>query len=648
MIVIKRLHRFVLKSFLPLFVMTFFICLFIVLMQFLWQHIDDLVGKGLDLATLGELFFYAALSLVPMALPLAILLASLMTFGNFGEKFELTAMKASGISLLNVMSPLIFFLGFVAVGAFFFQNHTLPYSQTKMWTLLFSARQKTPELDIPEGAFYDQIDGYNLFVEKKDRNTGMLHDVMIYDVSRGFDNTSIIVADSGKMSVTEDKTHLFLQLFNGEAFENLRSQGYSVMENVPYRRESFTTKDILIAFDANFTRMDESAMRNQYVGKNISELLQTIDSVEVRVDSIGSIYANELRITQNMGVEPTRREYNGSTIVEVKNPDVRIAVPLNIDSVFNAQGHGRMLSYLQQALIKATRNKQDCEFKAMAMKDDMKTIRRHAIEMHKKFTLSLACLIFFFIGAPLGAIIRKGGLGAPLVISVILFIIYYIIDNTGYKMARDGRVQVWLGMWISSIVLFPLGVFFTYQAMNDSSVFNIDTYRNFFRRISGRKLKRVIIPKDVIIEPLKPDVCLAQINEIITDIDCVTRGTSLPLSYSDFWTKGIDRTILKRIAANTERTIDYLTNTTDKNILNRLWQIPVLRNLLLYQPSRQKWVLWGVTIFFPIGITGYLIGRQQQRQLMDELFTTQMKFNEIADILGLTSDDNSGDDSIHN
>lgn len=648
MIVIKRLHRFVLKSFLPLFVMTFFICLFIVLMQFLWQHIDDLVGKGLDLATLGELFFYAALSLVPMALPLAILLASLMTFGNFGEKFELTAMKASGISLLNVMSPLIFFLGFVAVGAFFFQNHTLPYSQTKMWTLLFSARQKTPELDIPEGAFYDQIDGYNLFVEKKDRNTGMLHDVMIYDVSRGFDNTSIIVADSGKMSVTEDKTHLFLQLFNGEAFENLRSQGYSVMENVPYRRESFTTKDILIAFDANFTRMDESAMRNQYVGKNISELLQTIDSVEVRVDSIGSIYANELRITQNMGVEPTRREYNGSTIVEVKNPDVRIAVPLNIDSVFNAQGHGRMLSYLQQALIKATRNKQDCEFKAMAMKDDMKTIRRHAIEMHKKFTLSLACLIFFFIGAPLGAIIRKGGLGAPLVISVILFIIYYIIDNTGYKMARDGRVQVWLGMWISSIVLFPLGVFFTYQAMNDSSVFNIDTYRNFFRRISGRKLKRVIIPKDVIIEPLKPDVCLAQINEIITDIDCVTRGTSLPLSYSDFWTKGIDRTILKRIAANTERTIDYLTNTTDKNILNRLWQIPVLRNLLLYQPSRQKWVLWGVTIFFPIGITGYLIGRRQQRQLMDELFTTQMKFNEIADILGLISDDNSGDDSIHN
>ena len=633
MIVIKRLHRFVLKSFLPLFAMTFFICLFIVLMQFLWQHIDDLVGKGLDLGTLGELFFYAALSLVPMALPLAILLASLMTFGNLGEKFELTAMKASGISLLKVMRPLIVFLGFVAIGAFFFQNHTLPYSQTKMWTLLFSARQKTPELDIPEGAFYDQIDGYNLFVEKKDRKTGMLHDVMIYDVSRGFDNTSIIVADSGKMSVTEDKTHLFLQLFNGEAFENLRSQGSGIMENVPYRRESFSTKEILIAFDANFTRMDESAMRNQYVGKNITELLQTIDSVEVRVDSIGSIYANELRITQNMGIEPTRREYNGTTIVDVKNPDVRLERPLNVDSVFSAQGHGRKLSYLQQALIKATRSKQDCEFKALAMKDDMKTIRRHAIEMHKKFTLSLACLIFFFIGAPLGAIIRKGGLGAPMVISVILFIIYYIIDNTGYKMARDGRVEVWLGMWISSIVLFPLGAFFTYKAMNDSAVFNIDTYRNFFNRISGRRQKRVVPLKEVVIEPLKPDVCLEQIADINADIDSITQNIKLPLSYRDFWTSGIDRTTIKRIAAATEKTVDDLTNTSDKNILNRLWQLPVLRNLLLYQPSRQQWVFWTVSIIFPLGILGFLIGRRQQKQLFDDLNATQLKFNEIAGLL---------------
>ena len=622
-----------LKSFLPLFAMTFFICLFIVLMQFLWRYIDDLVGKGLDVATLGELFFYAAVSMVPMALPLAILLASLMTFGNLGEKFELTAMKASGISLLKVMRPLMVFLAFVAIGAFYFQNYALPYAQTKMWTLLFSARQKSPELDIPEGVFYDQIDGYNIFVEKKDRLTGTLHDVMIYDVSRGFDNTSIIVADSGKMSVTEDKTHLFLRLDNGESFENLRSQGGMGMENVPYRRESFSSKEILIAFDANFTRMDESAMRNQYVGKNIAELRQTIDSVQERVDSIGSVYADELRRSQNMGIMPTRREYKGSNVVDVKNPDVVLVSPLNVDSVFSAQGAGRRLNYLQQALIKANRHKQDCEFRAMSMTDDLRTIRRHGIEMHKKFTLSLACLVFFFIGAPLGAIIRKGGLGAPLVISVILFIIYYIIDNTGFKMAREGHVEVWMGMWISSAVLLPLGVFLTYKAVNDSAVFNIDTYRNFFHRILGRRQKRAVSQKEVVIEPMRPAQALQHIQCLEDRIASFTSGVRLPLSYSDFWKKGLDRPTVKEIAAATEALVDEMSNTTDKHILAGLEKIPIVRNLLLYQPFRNEWGFWVVTVLFPVGIAGYFLGRRQQQQLFDDLAVIGTQFASLADVV---------------
>ena len=210
MLGVKRLYTFVLQSFLPLFVMTFFICLFIVLMQFLWRFIDDLVGKGLSIDVLGELFFYAALTMIPMALPLAILLASLMTFGNLGEHFELTAMKASGVSLIKVMKPLTVLMVFIAIGAFFFQNNVLPVAQTKMWTLLFSMRQKSPELEIPEGVFYDQIPGYNLFVESKDRENGTLYNIMIYDMSRGFDNASIILADSGKLAMMEDKTHLFL------------------------------------------------------------------------------------------------------------------------------------------------------------------------------------------------------------------------------------------------------------------------------------------------------------------------------------------------------------------------------------------------------------------------------------------------------
>ena len=494
-----------LESFMPLFFMTFFICLFIVLMQFLWRYIDDLVGKGLEVGVIAELFFYAALTMVPMALPLAVLLASLMTFGNLGERFELTAMKASGVSLLKSMRPLVVLMIFVAIGAFFFQNNVLPVAQTKMWTLLYSMRQKSPELEIPEGVFYDQIPGYNLFVEKKDRDTGVLYDLMIYDVSAGFDNARVILADSGKMSFTADKTHLFLNLYSGEQFENLKEQGSS-SGNVPYRRESFSNKDILIAFDANFNRMDEEGMRNQYVGKNISELKATIDSVQLRVDSIGRMYGQAIKEIPYFGVTYYKRSYINGKLTQVKQQPVVLTTPINVDSVFDGKSPAEYRGYLTQALSKAKRQQQDYEYKSYQMKDDRKTIRRHDIELQKKFTLSFACIIFFFIGAPLGAIIRKGGLGMPLVISVILFIFYYIIDNSGYKMAREGRLEVWQGMWLSSVVLLPLGIFFTYKAVNDSAVFNRDAYMNFFRRLFGFNEMRNVQLKEVVMDDVIVEV----------------------------------------------------------------------------------------------------------------------------------------------
>ncbi|MEZ3559503.1 MAG: LptF/LptG family permease, partial [Duncaniella sp.] len=455
MLRIKRMDLFILQSFLPLFVMTFCICLFIVLMQFLWRYIDDLVGKGLGVDVISELFFYAALTMVPMALPLAILLASLMIFGNLGENFELTAMKASGISLLRTMAPLIVLMVMIATGAFFFQNNALPIAQTKMYTLLYSVRQKSPELEIPEGVFYDQIPGYNLFVESKNRDTGVLYDMMIYDVSRGFENSSIILADSGKMSITADKTHLFLELWSGESFENLKDAATG-MKNVPYRRETFTTKEIMVPFDANFNRMDEQGMRSQYIGKNMAELQATIDSVQLRVDSLGHEYTRELRETPHMNVMPyiTVPDTAG-TLRKEPAPEVMMDRPIDVDSLFRGSSSGVALNYLQAALSKAQRAKQEYEYRSLTMADDQRSIRRHSIELMKKFTLSFACIIFFFIGAPLGAIIRKGGLGTPLVISVFLFIFYYIIDNMGYKLARDGKWPVWEGMWLSAAVLLP-------------------------------------------------------------------------------------------------------------------------------------------------------------------------------------------------
>lgn len=636
---IKRLYLFMLQSFLPLFMMTFFICLFIVLMQFLWRYIDDLVGKGLEMSVIGELFFYAALTMVPLALPLAILLASLMTFGNLGEQFELTAMKASGVSLIRSMRPLIVLMVFVAIGAFFFQNNVLPIAQTKMWTLLYSMRQKSPELDIPEGVFYDQIPGFNLFVEKKDQETGVLHNLLIYNVSKGSDNATIIYADSGKMSMTDDKSHLFLKLWQGEQFENLREQSGISSNNVPYRRESFDDKEVLITFDANFNRMDESGMRNQYVGKNIKELQATIDSVNARVDSVGDIYGKALREIPYLGISyyTTVRTPNG--MERRQQTEVSLDRPVDIDSIFRGTNPAFAKSYINQALSKARRAKQDYEFKSFAMNDDRTTIRRHGIEMMKKFTLSVACLVFFFIGAPLGAIIRKGGLGMPLVISVILFIIYYIIDNSGYKLARDGHVEVWEGIWLSTFVLLPLGIFLTYKAVNDSAVFNKDAYVNFFRKLFGKGETRNLTVKEVVID----EVDITTAKEKITALSKMCRefidrypGRE---SYVNYWLNGYDRREIHSINAMLEQTVDYMANSRNRVVILKLMELPVMRSLWFYHPTDYKAIGWAFIAIFPIGIPIYLWGTRCQRKLKEELEHIITTDNELIALLEVNTND---------
>ena len=573
MIRVKRLYRYMLRSYVPLLLMTFFICLFIVLMQFLWRYIDDLVGKGLSIDVIGELFFYAALTMVPMALPLAILLASLMIFGNLGEKFELTAMKASGISLLKVMSPLIILISFIAVGAFFFQNNVLPVAQTKMWTLLYSMRQKSPELEIPEGVFYTQIPGYNFYVESKDRDSGTLFNMMIYDVSRGFDNARVILADSGHLKSADDKAHLFLQLYNGEQFENLRENGSYSQSSQPYRSENFDLKEILLAFDANFTRMDEAGMRNQYVGKNMTQLQATIDSVGLRVDSIGAVYAKEIKERPYINVTPvSTRSLNG------KAQEVRIPYPAasvksyNIDSVFYADLH-RTRNYLTSAIGRVQTIKQEYEFRSFVMEEDRVTIRRHGIEMHRKFTLSFACLVFFFIGAPLGAIIRKGGIGTPLVISVLLFIFYYIIDNTGFKFARDGKTAVWEGVWLSSFVLLPLGVFLTYKAMRDSAVLNGDAYKNFFRRLRGLQ-RRELELKQYAMEDVTPARAMASLRPMLDACTEVKeQWDALPFYRKAFYTiwrfKPFDM-----LAERMNSLIDFLANSKNPHTIQLINNYP--------------------------------------------------------------------------
>ncbi len=657
--IIKRLYLFILQSFLPLFAMTFFIVLFIVLMQFLWKNIDDLVGKGLEISVIAELFFYAALSLVPMALPLAILLASLMTFGNLGEKFELTAMKASGVSLLKVMSPLIVFISLVSVAAFFFQNDVLPRAQVKMYTLLFSAKQKSPEMEIPEGVFYSNIPGYNLFVKEKNRDTGMLYDVIIYDVSHGGDNSTILVSDSARLSFTPDKRYLYLHLFKGQQFENLREQK-SMDKNVPFRREEFAEKEVLIPFDANFSRMDESAMRKQYVGKNVKELTETIDSLGVRLDSLGAVYGEELKRTAfpvlsgGTSYRPRLSEAPGRNLPSstlntspsyVSSPDNDLAKadinpadtvavkPIDIDTLLTALAIPARESVFNSAANLAQQQVSEMQFKSLTIHDDKRILRRHEIELLKKFTLSVACLVFFFIGAPLGAIIRKGGLGTPLVISVFLFLVYYIIDNTGYKMARDGRWIVWCGVWLSTFVLAPLGIYFTYKAMNDSAVFDADRYKAFFRKLLGRQTERKVNYKEVIINDISLDEAIARLSSLKEGALSFLSRYDKRQSYAAYWKQGYDGLEISNISEEMEADIEYMTDCRNPQAVNKLMDYPVIRNRWLYHPGERKWLgricMWFAVVGFPI----YLVGLKAQKNLKDEMRRTATVSTTIIDLL---------------
>ena len=627
-----------LQTFLPLFAMTFLIVLFIVLMQFLWKYIDQLVGKGLGMDVIGELFFYAALSMVPMALPLAILLASLMTFGNLGEKFELTAMKASGISLIRVMAPLMVVVGILSVAAFFFQNNVLPKAQVKMWTLLFSVRQKSPEVEIPENVFYDQIPGYNLLVKEKNKDTGMLYDVMIYDVNRG-DNVTILLADSARMAMTPEMSHLYLHLYEGEQFENLREQRTND-HNVPFRRETFFDKQILIPFDANFNRLDEQGMRQQYVGKNITELHQSIDSIGERVDSIGNLFSRDLRRDASSVLpkpdminttlsDGSVDEYAVKRKEELKRQSEELskaARPLSIDSILNSMPPAQAAQLVGQAIGISREHQNINEFKSLTIDEEKKSIRRHEIELIKKYTLSVACIIFFFIGAPLGAIIRKGGLGTPLVVSIFLFLIYYIFDNTGYKLARDGRWPVEAGIWLSTMVLAPLGAYVTWKAMNDSSVFDGDRYKNFFRRMLGLRSSRHVPLKEVIIRDIDIDRGKKML-EIVSSRCVVLANSLLPVknivkSYFNYFVVGVDTKKIHVVSDEINRTIDYLSDCRDPRVVMKLSNIPIIRVLWVYYPTPWKWLGYVMLPLLPVSVPLWLYGERCLRNLRSDLEKT--------------------------
>ena len=624
---IKKLDIFVLKSFLMLFAGTFFICLFIFMMQFLWKYVDEMVGKGLEISVLAQFFFYSGLTLIPVSLPLAILLAALMTFGNFGERFELLSMKAAGIPLLRIIRPLIIFCAMLGCISFYFQNVIAPKAQLKLLTLLVSMKQTSPELDIPEGVFYSDIEGYNIYVKHKDRETGIMKDLLIYDLSDGFENAHIIWASEGKMEMTEDKKHLYLHLYRGEQFENLKSQSID-SKNVPYRRETFREKHLMIEFDGGFDMVDGSYLSDRSDSKDMAAIDHSIDSLNFRADSIGRSMYKQIKV----------QTYK--TITVSKKDSIRIAsneLPslINTDSLLATYSLAQKSEIVNNSSQTVSRLSMEWEQKGKQMKDTDKKIRSHQADWHKKFTLSISCLIFFFIGAPLGAIIRKGGLGLPVVISVIIFVLYYIIDSGSTRVAKSGEMNMILGVWMSTLVLAPIGAFFTYKSNKDSIVFNLEVYTNFFRWLFGLRASRHIYKKEVIIND--PDYAkiagnLPALTEQCQDYLNKHRLGSAPNYYRIFTNDGPDNAIAE-ISEQLEENIEELTNTKDRQILVFMNNYPILSTQAHKSPSDHRWLNILLGIIVPAGLFFYiriwLFGRRLEKDLKNIIKTN----NDIQEII---------------
>jgi lipopolysaccharide export system permease protein len=469
----KKIDALVLKTYVGPLLVTFFISLFILLMQFLWKYIDDLVGKGLEWYIIAQLLFYASSTFVPLALPLAILLSSLMTFGSLGEYYELVAMKSAGISLRKIMRSLIVLSILISGFAFYFSNNILPVANLKFKSLLYDVRKKKLAVNIKEGIFYNDLENYVIRVGKKGKDGNTIYNVLIYNHTDQKGNIDVTAADSGLMQSTGDGKYLIFTLYNGYNYQEIVDQKNSKMNN-PFQRTFFKTqqrKFDLSGFELN--RTDEDLFKNNYQMLTIRQLNYFIDSLGFNL--------SERRLNLAKRFEKNYKFYAMIDSTWQSGPVPDSVMEAGLMDHYTAAEKAKIASH---ALASARNVKKSLEYQVTAFKNSDEYLVKHQIVWHRKFTLSFACLILFFIGAPLGAIIRKGGLGLPAVISVFLFILYHIISMIGEKSSLTGAMQVYTGMWLSSIVLLPLGIFLTYKATTDSPLMDLEIWNKVFGKIN--------------------------------------------------------------------------------------------------------------------------------------------------------------------
>jgi lipopolysaccharide export system permease protein len=469
---VKKIHLLVLKSYLGPLLLTFAISMFILLMQFIWKYIDDMVGKGLEWHVILRFIMYTSSTLVPLALPLSILLASIMTFGNFGEHYELVAMKTAGISLRKIMMPVIILSVFISFIAFFFSNNVFPYANLKAKSLYYDIKQKKLALDIKEGVFYNGLDGYSVKVGKKESDGITVRDVMVYDHTQKRGNVNLTYADWGKMELSPDKNNLMLTLYDGYNYLE-RVDLKDPNRTLPFQVTKFGEQFMRFSLaDFKLSRTDENMFKHHYQMMNLNQLSRTADSLDQEL--------------LNREEEMKRLNLNHFYFyVRIDSSKLTQAVP---DSTLDDILAGQSPEMKRQILEKALKRTRDAREHVKSQMDEIETrnilIYKHEIEWHRKFTLSFACLLLFFIGAPLGAIIRKGGLGMPVVVSVLFFVIFHIATFIGEKLAKAGTIDAVAGMWGAPVLFLPVGIFLMYKATTDSPLLEAEAWRKFFNRFS--------------------------------------------------------------------------------------------------------------------------------------------------------------------
>ena len=631
--VFKIVDRYILKTFLPLFAMSFSVCWFIVVMQFLWRYVDELVGKGLGVFVMAKIIFYAALSFIPMSLPLGILLASLMTFGNLGERLELLSLKASGIPLYRIMRPLFLLIAAMSVALFQFQNDWMIQAQVRMWTLILSAKYAAPEMEITEGVFYTGIPGYSLYARHRDPS-GKLQQLMVYDMSRGYLNPRIIRADSGRLVMDKSKTFLVLKLYNGQSYENLRAQSYNTSsEPVPYMLPRFDYSETFIAHDANINYQDEKQLGGLYVSKNLSQLRYSIDSTTRLLDSARAVITAGVDRDLLSAHYQTFAYSTGDSATWVQQKREISKLTQHLQEGEEARSSGDSLLALSSAtdslriLQIAVSNLERTKSQATSLKDEDDNtfyyFRTFSQEWHRKFTASVACLIFLLIGAPLGAIVRRGGIGMPVIVSIFFFVIYYTIESFGDNMLRSGSIPVWLGMWLSNLVLLPVGLFLSYKANQDSSTLNAEAYVIFFRKLLGYRGVRKVEYQEVSMQEVDYVAETEAIRAPITRVQEVLDSPLLRQSIWRIWLHGEQQRELTILRGEVNALVERLHHSPDRLLVSKLNDLPILpRRFSPLLPERGRyWRILGLILPYFLPLTLYF-GRLR-KHLRSDLETTK-------------------------